>query len=165
MGSAAGLAARTESLAAPFGGSSSLVGFGVFAGIGGGPARTTSTTVSCTVVLPSCAVITPIGGRSGIITFDSTTNTTVIPIGASVGWRQSLGGSRGVSLYASPAFVYYGGGTNSGGLMRVAFGIDAGVAANIGITGGIEVGGTRPQAIGGPSGTVYGLGASYAFGR
>jgi len=151
-------------IAAPFGGASSLVGFGVFAGIGGGPARTTSTTVSCTVVLPSCAVITPIGGRSGIITFDSTTNTTVIPIGASVGWRQSFGGSRGLSLFASPAFVYYGGGTTSGGLMRVAFGIDAGVAANIGITGGIEVGGTRPQAIGGPSGTVYGLGASYSFG-
>jgi hypothetical protein len=109
--------------------------------------------------------VTPIGGRSGIVTVDSTTNSTVIPIGASVGWRYGIGGSRGMSLYASPAFVYYGGGTTSGGLMRVAFGVDAGVAQNIGITGGLEVGGTRPSAIGGPSGTVYGLGASYSFGR
>jgi hypothetical protein len=150
-------------VAAPFGGVSSELGFGVFAGVGGGPARTTSTTVSCTVVLPSCAVIRPVVSTSGLMTFDSTTNTTVIPIGAAIGWRRATGPSNGVSVYASPAFVYYGGGTNSTGLMRVGIGIDAGLTSAIGVTGGFEFGGTRPQAIGGPSGVVYGLGVSYAF--
>lgn len=152
-------------VAAPFGGESSALGFSVFAGLGGGPARTTSTTVSCTVVLPGCAVTTPVRATSGLIVFDSTTNSTVIPIGASIGWRRGVGTSHGVSVYASPAFVYFGGGTNSRGLMRAAFGVDAGVTPAIGVTGGFDVGGTRPQAIGGPSGVVYGLGVSYAFGR
>ena len=123
------------------------------------------TTVSCTVVLPGCAVTTPVRATSGLIVFDSTTNSTVIPIGASIGWRRGVGTSHGVSVYASPAFVYFGGGTNSRGLMRAAFGVDAGVTPAIGVTGGFDLGGTRPQAIGGPSGVAYGLGVSYAFGR
>jgi hypothetical protein len=152
-------------VAAPFGGVSSEVGFSVFAGAGAAPSRTTSTTVSCTVIRPECAVIGPVVSTSGLIRFDSTTNTTVIPIGASIGWRRATGGSTGFSIYAAPAYVYYGGGTNSTGLMRVAIGIDAGFTQNIGVTGGFEFGGTRPQAIGGPSGVVYGLGVSYAFAR
>jgi hypothetical protein len=152
-------------VAAPFGGASAEVGFAVFGGVGAASTRTTSTTVSCTVVRPECAVITPVVSRSGLITFDSTTNSTVIPIGASIGWRRATGGSTGISLYTSPAFVYYGGGTTSTGLMRVGIGIDAGFTPNIGMTAGFEFGGTRPQAIGGPSGVVYGLGVSYAFTR
>ena len=59
----------------------------LFGGVGGGPARTTTTAVSCTVFSPGCAVITPTRATSAIFVFDSTTNTTVIPIGASIGWR------------------------------------------------------------------------------
>jgi hypothetical protein len=152
-------------LSAPFGGDASMLGFAAFAGIGGAPARTTTTVVSCTVVLPSCAVVTPVRATSGLIQFDSTTSTTIIPVGVSVGWRTAVGTSHGISVYGSPAFVYYTGGTSNTGLIRAAVGIDAGITSSLGLTGGIEFGGTRPQAIGGPSGIVYGAGVSYGFGR
>lgn len=152
-------------LSAPFGGDQSTLGFAAFAGIGGGQSRTTTTTVSCTVVLPSCAVITPTRSISGLIAFDSTTSTAVIPIGAAVGWRHAVGSSHGLSVYASPAYVYYAGGTSNTGLIRVAFGVDAGITSSLGVTGGFEFGGTRPTSIGGPSGPVYAAGVSYAFGR
>lgn len=152
-------------IAAPLGGTSSTVGFALFGGVGGGPARTTTTAVSCTVFSPGCAVITPTRATSAIFVFDSTTNTTVIPIGASIGWRSAIGGSHGVSVYASPTFVYCAGGTSNASLFRVGLGIDGGLSPSIGLTGGLEFGGTRPQAIGGPSGVVYGAGISYAFGK
>lgn len=152
-------------VAAPFGGASSTLGFAAFAGIGGGPARTTTTVRSCTIILPSCAVITATRAVSGLIDFDSTTSTVVIPIGASVGWRHGMGSSRGISFYGSPAYVYYSGGTTNSGLLRMALGIDAGITSSIGVTGGFEFGGTRPQAIGGPAGSLYGVGVSYAFGH
>jgi hypothetical protein len=152
-------------VAAPFGGDSAALGFAAFAGVGGGPSHTSSTPLSCTVVIPNCLVVTPTFARSGLVIFDTTTSSTVIPIGASIGWRRGIGAAHGVSVYTSPAFVYYAGGTHSGGLMRVGVGVDAGVSPTIGITGGVEFGGTRSQALGGPSRIVYGLGVSYAFAR
>jgi hypothetical protein len=152
-------------VAAPFGGDMSSLGFAAFAGIGGGPSHTTTTAVSCTLVIPNCLVVTPTVARSGLVLFDTTTASTVIPIGASIGWRAGVGGSHGVSVYTSPAFVYYAGGTHSGGLMRVGVGVDAGITPAIGLTGGFDFGGTRSKALGGPNGTVYGFGVSYAFGR
>ncbi len=152
-------------VAAPLGGTSSTVGFAVFGGVGGGPARTTTTAVSCTVFQPGCAVITPTRATSAIFVFDSTTNTTIIPVGASIGWRRAVNGSHGISVYASPTYVFCSGGTSSGSLFRVGLGIDGGLSSSLGLTGGLEFGGTRPRAIGGPSGVVYGAGISYAFGK
>jgi hypothetical protein len=161
-GSRAAYGAR---VAAPFGGAASTLGFAAFAGIGGGPSRTTSTTVSCTAVIPSCATVTPTVSTSGLFRFDSTTSSAVIPVGFAIGWRHGIGASHGVSVYGAPTYVYYSGGTSNGGLLRAAFGIDAGITPSIGVTGGLEFGGTRSQALGGPSSAVYGLGVSYAFRR
>jgi hypothetical protein len=152
-------------VAAPFGGDSTTLGFAAFAGVGGGSSQHTYTPVSCTLVIPNCLVVTPTVARSGLVIFDTTTSSTVIPIGASIGWRRGIGASQGVSVYASPAFVYYAGGTHSDGLMRVGIGVDGGISSTLGITGGFEFGGTRSKALGGPSGVVYGLGVAYAFGR
>jgi hypothetical protein len=76
-----------------------------------------------------------------------------------------MGATRGISLYATPAYIYYSGGSDAGGLFRTALGVDFGITPSIGITGGIEFGGKRGRAVGGPTGTLYGIGVSYAFGR
>jgi len=152
-------------VAAPLGGTSSTVGVAIFGGVGGGPARTQTTAVSCTVFSPGCAVISPTRATSAIFIFDSTTSTTIIPLGASIGWRNAIGSSHGISIYASPTFMYCAGGTSNASLFRMGIGIDGGLTSSLGLTGGLEFGGTRPQAIGGPSGVVYGAGISYAFGK
>jgi hypothetical protein len=127
-------------LAMPFGGASSAIGFGAFAGVGGGATPTSTST-------------------------DSVPNTSVIPVGVALGWRHAIGPTRGISVYTSPAYVYFSGGSKSGGLVRVAAGVDVGVTHALGITGGVEFGQARPRGVGGPSGSTYGLGLSYALGR
>jgi hypothetical protein len=145
-GSSAAYGAR---LAMPFGGASSSFGFAAFAGIGGGGSRTKKTT-------PSVPVDT---------LADSTASTAQIPVGVGLGWRRSFGGARGLSLYATPSYVFYTGGSHSGSLFRTAVAADFGITQRIGATAGIEFGATRSRAIGGPSGTLYGIGVSYALGR
>jgi hypothetical protein len=82
-----------------------------------------------------------------------------------IGWRRAFGGARGVSVYATPSYTFYTGGSHSGGLFRTAIAADFGITHRIGATAGIEFGATRARAIGGPSGTLYGIGVSYALGR
>ena len=125
--------------AMPLGGVNSAVGFGAFAGIGGGPTSRTAA--------------------------DSAASTTEVPLGVSVGWRKAFRGARGASLYASPAYVLFSGGSKSGGLFRVGAGADVGITNALGATLGAELGGTRARGIGGPSGVLYGVGVSYAFGK
>ena len=144
-----GLGARTPSggsgsksvyglrAAIPFGGATSAIGFGVFAGVGGGQTA------------------------SG----DTVSSNTQIPIGAAIGWRHALGTTRGFSVYATPSYLYLTGGSNSGGVARVGVGVDVGITKSIGATAGAEFGGTRAPGLGGPTGTLYGIGLSYAFGR
>jgi hypothetical protein len=136
-------------LAMPFGGASSSFGFAAFAGIGGGGTGTTKTT-------PSLPVDT---------LTDSTASTAQIPVGVGIGWRHAFGGARGVSFYATPSYVFHTGGSHAGGLFRTAVAADFGITPRIGATAGIEFGATRSRAIGGPSGTLYGIGVSYALGR
>ena len=123
--------------ALPFGGATSAIGFGVFAGVGGGQ--------------------TAAG--------DTVSSNTEIPIGAAIGWRRAIGASHGVSVYASPSYVYFSGGTKAGGIARAGVGIDLGISKSLGATAGAEFGGTRATGLGGPHGTLYGIGVSYAFGR
>lgn len=133
-------------LALPLGGAGSSFGFGAFAGVGGGGAKRT--------------VVDSITGD----TIASNATTTLIPVGGSVGWRHAIGSSHGFSLYATPSYVFLTGGGSSGGIFRAAVGGDLGITQSIGLTGGVEFGQTR-SSLGGPSGTMYGLGVSYAFGR
>ena len=131
--------------AMPFGGASSDFGFGAFAGVGGGQSSSKS--------------------ASGSATVDSVASTTVIPVGVSIGWRHSLGAMRGFSLYATPAYVFSSGGSSNTGLVRTAVGADIGITGALGVTAGIEFGQNPARGEGGPSGTLYGLGVSYAVGR
>lgn len=125
-------------LAFPFGSKTGSFGFAAFAGVGGGPETTVRDTLS---------------------------STTQVPIGLSIGWRRFFGGSQGFSIYASPNYVFYSGGTANGNLMRVGIGSDIAISPAIGVTLGVDLGGTREAALGGPSGVVYGVGVSYAFKR
>jgi hypothetical protein len=122
------------------GGPTSSFGIAAFAGAGGGG-----------------------GTRSG--PSDSTASTTQIPVGAALAWRRAIGATHGFSVYASPSYTFLSGGSKTGGLVRAAIGADVGITASIGVTGGIEFGQTRARALGGPSGTLYGLGVAYAFGH
>lgn len=125
--------------AMPLGSATSAFGFGAFAGIGGGPTSSTAA--------------------------DSGANTTQIPLGIAVGWRKGLGATHGVSVYADPAYELFSGGSKSGGLFRVGLGADVGITTSLGATLGAEFGGTRARGVGGPSGVLYGVGVSYAFGK
>jgi len=127
-------------LALPFGRSASAIGFGAFAGVG---------------ATSSAAANSP----------DSVASTTVIPIGVAIGWRVAVGATRGFSVYATPSYVFLTGGDSSTGLVRTAIGVDLGVARNIGITAGVEFGQSHTRTRGGPTGTLYGVGISYAVGR
>jgi hypothetical protein len=142
-GSGAAYGAR---VALPLGGASSAFGFGAFAGIGG------QGTVKHTVATP--------GGP-----IDSTSSGAEIPIGAAVGWRHAIGGSRGFSVFGSPAYVIETGGGGSKGLFRVGIGVDFGITSSLGATVGGDFGSTRPRGLGGPSGSLFGAGVSYALGR
>jgi hypothetical protein len=83
----------------------------------------------------------------------------------SLGWRHALNGARGFSFYASPYYMWLGGSGQSAGLFRVAAGLDAGITSRIGITAGIDLGADRVRPEGGPSGILYGLGATYALSK
>lgn len=138
--------------AIPFGGASSTFGFGAFAGIGGGPGKIVSTPDT---------VFTPGGPLVNVI--DSATSTIEIPVGVAVGWRHAIGATHGVSVYASPSYTFFSGGGGSGGLIRAAIGADFGITSKLGATVGVEFGGKREQGFGGPTGSLFGLGLSYAF--
>ena len=144
--------------AIPLGGGSSAVGFAPFVGVGGGVSRTTTDSIA-----EPCLVNPPQSCLSGTA---SASNTIEVPVGLAVGWRHAIGTTHGLSLYATPSYVFFSGGKGtSGGLLRTAIGADLGVTSSIGATLGIEFGGKRPRGFGGPSGSVYGLGLSYALGH
>ena len=125
-------------LAIPFGGQASNLGFAVFAGA---------------------------GGTSGTTAADSTHSKSEVPVGASIGWRRALGATRGLSIYASPSYLFLSGGAKSGGLVRGAAGVDVGLSKSLGLTAGADFGQTRSKALGGPNGAVFGVGLAYAFGH
>jgi hypothetical protein len=127
-------------LAVPFGGTTADFGFGAFVGVGAGASVSAS---------PA----------------DSLASTTVVPVGLAIGWRHSLGGVRGFSIYATPSYNFFTGGSNSAGLVRTAVGVDLGFTKFIGLTAGADFGQSRPRVEGGPSGTRYGVGVSYALGH
>jgi hypothetical protein len=83
-------------------------------------------------------------------------------VGVAIGWRHS-GFARGFSLYAAPAVVFYTGGSAPDNLFRLSLGLDAGLSDSWGITGGLDLGQSRPRAVGGPGGPQFGLGISRAI--
>jgi hypothetical protein len=126
-------------LAVPFGGRTGAFGFAGFIGAGGGSVSTNAA--------------------------DSAASTGEVPVGAAVAWRRTLGATRGVSVYASPSYVFLSGGRERGNLVRGAVGVDFGITPSFGLTAGIDFGQTRAHDLGGPSGVLFGVGLAYAFGR
>jgi hypothetical protein len=135
-------------VAMPFGGASSSFGFAGFAGAGGGGSQNK--------VTESVPGPTPP---------DSSISTAQFPVGAAIGWRRAIGSNHGVSVYATPAYVFFTGGSKTGGLFRTGLGADFGITSSMGATAGVDFGQSRPRGFGGPSGTTYGVGVSYAFGK
>jgi hypothetical protein len=91
------------------------------------------------------------------------------PLGAAVGYRRPLGATRVLSLYAAPYAGFFrndfGDSAKSATLFRVSFGGDVALTRALGLTVGLEAGQNRASGAPGPSGIVWGVGASYAFGR
>lgn len=135
----------------PFAGFNGPVGLAAFFGAGGG-AGGRKTTIF--VNPPGAAVIA-----------DSARSTGQVVAGLGIGWRRTYGSARGLSLYATPSYLYCAGGTDPGGLFRLGLGVDVGASKTFGLTAGLDFGGTRERAIGGPTGVLYGVAVSYAFGR
>lgn len=150
--------------AIPLGGASSSFGFAAFGGIGGGSGGNTTTP--------------PNPGGSFA---DTTASTLQIPVGAAIGWRKAVGATHGVSVYATPYYEFFNSaswtqqgiganpvstsGTKTGGVFRVGLGADFGITTSLGATVGVDFGGTRARGFGGPSGSLYGIGVSYALGK
>ena len=105
------------------------------------------------------------GGLSGG-GIDSSTTKSLVPLGASLGYRHAFGGGHGVSLYGSPVYewVTRGAGAGSASVFRGAIGLDIGITSTIGATLGIEFGGKNDTESGKPSGTAFGAALSYVMG-
>jgi len=105
------------------------------------------------------------GGLTGG-TIDSTVSKALIPVGATVSFRHTIGSNHGVSLYGSPVYewVTRGGGASTVGIFRGSLGLDVGITSAIGATLGLEFGSKQPPESGKPSGTAFGAAISYAIG-
>jgi hypothetical protein len=99
---------------------------------------------------------------------DTTTSDalTQIPLGAAVGYQHRFGGL-GMSIYASPAYVWYnkGGGGTSSGVFRIPIGLDIGISRSFGLTLGAEFGSDAAKGSLGPRGSLYAAGLSYVLKR
>jgi hypothetical protein len=115
------------------------------------------------------AAFAGVGGAQGPRVQGGRVGLGQAPIGAAVGYRRSLGASRGFSVYAAPFFAYFrndfGDNTESAGLFRFSVGGDFAVTPAIGVTAGLETGQKRSGTDPGASGLIWGAGISYAFGR
>lgn len=113
-----------------------------------------------------------IGGASepdAVLGFSEGGTLTHVPIGLGVGYRRALSFVRGFSVYATPFYSYnrlsVGDYTDTKNLFRVGLGLDVGLTKAIGVTVGSEFGSSADEGGPGPDGAMFGVGASYAFGR
>lgn len=108
------------------------------------------------------AAFVGVGGLSA----DGATETR-IPVGASVGYRGTLGGWRAISAYVAPFLNYsrlkHDSVSVSKGLFRVSMGVDVAIVRQLGLTIGYEWGGRAPEGNPGPAGGLFGVGLSYAL--
>ena len=112
------------------------LGLAAFAGVGGGPVKST----------------------------DTLTAKTVVPAGIAVGYRLGIGSSgRGFSVYTDPHYQHEQGVTDQTGLFRIGIGVDAGITSRLGATVGLETGSSAPDGKPGPRGASFGVGISMKF--
>lgn len=92
---------------------------------------------------------------------------TRIPLGASVGYRATLGERRAISAYVAPFLdvsrIKRDSVSSRRSLFRVSFGVDVAIASQLGLTVGYEWGARAPEDSPGPAGGLFGVGLSYAL--
>lgn len=95
-----------------------------------------------------------------------------LPVGVAAGYRRALGDTRAISVYGSS---FYGWTrltsdaadveTVSNGVIRFSGGLDVALTPGFGVTIGYEAGAKADAGEPGPTGSVFGIGLSYAFRR
>ena len=92
---------------------------------------------------------------------------TRIPLGASVGYRGTLGERRAISAYIAPFLdvsrFKRDSVSDTKSLFRVSLGVDVAIASQLGLTIGYEWGTRAPEGSPGPAGGLFGVGLSYAL--
>lgn len=92
-----------------------------------------------------------------------------VPIGAAIGYRRAFSFIRGASIYGAPFYalnrITVGDSSWNKSSFRFSVGTDIGITDRIGVTAGAEFGGSAAAGEPGPTGAIYGLGVSMAFGR
>lgn len=105
-------------------------------------------------------------GGVGSLSASGATETR-IPLGASVGYRATLGKKRAISAYLAPfvdiSRLKSDSGTANKTLFRVSVGVDVAIARQVGLTVGYEWGARAPEESPGPAGGLFGVGLSYAL--
>jgi hypothetical protein len=89
---------------------------------------------------------------------------TVVPVGASIGYRRALGARRGISAFVSPFYRWArvdSGTIASSGSFRVSGGVDLSVTPSIGVTLGGEAGGGGSNGLSGSPSTAFGVGLTF----
>jgi hypothetical protein len=122
----------------------------------------------------SAALLSLAGGRIGIAPFAGVGGFThddvsvlQIPAGVGAGWRMALGETRALSLYATGTYLWARTDVDDvrrdGGRIRAAAAVDVTVVRNLGLTVGYEAGGEAGDGEAGPTGSIFGVGLSWAF--
>ena len=95
-------------------------------------------------------------------------NTSIGVVGLSAGYRRPVG-TLGVSVHVAPSYQRYtvseDGRSATGNAFRFSGGIDVSFGERFGATMGFEAGGKAADDKPGPSGSMFGLGVSYALRR
>lgn len=94
------------------------------------------------------------------------THVLQVPVGVGLGYRRALGATRGISLYATPFYSWTQSdsvATERSGLVRASIGVDVSLTRSIGATAGFESGAKAREGKAGATGSLWGVGVSYAF--
>jgi hypothetical protein len=95
-----------------------------------------------------------------------------VPLGIAGGYRRAVGETRAVSVYGSSFYGWNrftsdveGVDAESNGVLRFSGGLDFALTPSLGVTAGYEFGAKADAGEPGPTGSVFGIGLSYAFRR
>lgn len=113
-------------------------------------------------------------GRGGIALFGGVGGATIdtvkllqVPAGVGAGWRMGLGATRALSVYATGTVLWarhtVADSSESAYRVRFAAAADVTVIRNLGLTVGFEGGANADAGEPGPTGSILGVGLSWAF--
>jgi hypothetical protein len=99
-------------------------------------------------------------------------NLLHVPAGVAGGYRRALGSTRAISVYGSSFYDWTRLTSDdtempsaSSGVIRFSIGLDVALTQSFGATVGYETGGKADDDEPGPTGSMFGIGLSYVFGR